>query len=71
MYNRTLPHLIHCIVEVLVDIALGIDGVGLIHIVRVILQEEMFKRHRVLLLKLHNHLITETKQDELQEIRQV
>lgn len=48
-----------------VEVALGVDGVGVAGAVHVVLEEEVLEGDGVLLLERHHHLVAEPEEDEL------
>lgn len=60
-------HLLHCIEHVLVEVLLGVDSVGVLGPIHIVLQEEVLEGDGVLLLEGHHHLVAEAKQDELRD----
>lgn len=58
-------HLVHSIKHAVVEVVLGVDGVGVISAVHVVLEEEVLEGNGVLLLEGHHHLVAEPEEDEL------
>lgn len=50
-----------------VEVALGVDGVGVAGAVHVVLEEEVLEGDGVLLLERHHHLVAEPEEDELRD----
>lgn len=66
MLTLLRAYLLHSIEDVFIDILLCVNSKGVTCGLIIVFEEKMFKRHCVLLLEGHHHLVTEAKQHQLQ-----